>query len=106
MNEQGVEVLVKAAMEGKRQARRTMHAYAGGSCAMGYLHIDAHNGNEHAAIMCSEMRMGVHFAQWPCQWVQRFGLEAESDRQAICDANDEDGWDLLTIARKLGPDSA
>jgi hypothetical protein len=97
MNEEARELLVQAALEGRKQIKYAMHDGEGGSCAVGILH-EALHATYADAVACME----EHRSCW-YQAERRFGINL-SESTDIVGANDDKGWDFLTIARKVGRD--
>jgi hypothetical protein len=95
MNDEAREVLVAAALRGHRQITgRTHDQHANeGECAMGVLHLRFHETRAEA-VRCWLGQAASH------PWWGRFRLEA-GEIQMIAHRNDN-GWDFLTIARKVG----
>ena len=98
MNERAREVLVQAGLRGITQIRGQRHDYRGGACALGVLHLPLHDWNADEAMKCYADGVSV-----PC-WADRVAAEYDLSQEledAIVRANDDHGWDFLTIARKV-----
>jgi len=96
MNDLAREVLVKAALDGVRQAKGTYRTKNGALCAFGVLFeamdcqwLESPNGGYVAFIAGTGTVMS------------RYDISQE-EAQEIIEANDKKGWDFLTIARKIG----
>ena len=104
MNEKARDALVAAALRGHSQVRGALHADLAhdGDCALGVLHIAHHGGNRLAAVACWAGGRGCSPA-----FGRAWGICAEEHNEII-HANDNLGWDFLTIARKccLGPEES
>jgi hypothetical protein len=105
MNEKGAEALVEAAMRGIRQVRQRFQTDRGEVCAMGALHLARHGWDLGAAWECVLNAPLVHVAFLPCGFVHEYGVADGAARLDLIYANDTEGWDFLTIARKLRPPS-
>lgn len=90
MNDNMRAALVAAALKGVRQIKGHLHDGQGGHCAWGVYHLALHNQNEKGAVECHNT---------VDQKCASFWREYLSDIE-IQKANDEKGWDFLTIARK------
>jgi len=91
MNDVARDALALAGLTGHPQAMGALHADEG-DCAIGVIHIAAHRGNRFAALQCG--------LSYRCA-----GAFAEMDDRQLREvwvANDNKGWDFLTIARKFG----
>ena len=94
MNDKAREVLVAAALRGHKQVQGDMHLNKG-ECAIGVLHLAYHNTRVGAVRCWLHGRMGLH------DWEAQYGLDSDGMMEVIR-RNDQDGWDFLTIARKVG----
>jgi len=93
MNDLARQVLVKAALDGVKQAKGVFRDNDGGLCAWGALF---------EGMSCSWLEMNGHWtASLPCDPMLHYDISQEESRD-IVDANDKKGWDFLTIARKIG----
>lgn len=92
MNELARSVLVSASLEGIEQVQRELHTHSNRHCALGVLHYYAHGKNLTDAKHCRIIN---------CQAMNVYQISNE-EWNKIIEANDELGWDFLTIARKLG----
>ncbi len=95
MNDEAREVLVAAALRGHKQARGALHDVPEGECALGVLHLAVHPTRDRAMV-CAALG-GGH-----CEEMERRFAIGYFEAMAIASANDEEGWDFLTIARKIG----
>jgi hypothetical protein len=97
MNELAREALVTAALKGVPQIKGHYRDLNGGPgrCAMGVIY-------ENAGLLFSNQNVdkSANFVL-----LDKYGITLE-DWQDIVDANDDKGWDFLTIARKIGNDDA
>ena len=82
MNDNARAVLIDAAMRGVKQIKGWYHDDAGGRCAIG--------------VLCEAAG-----TDWGCIPGSLFDLSLDEAVQ-IMRANDDLGWDFLTIARKIG----
>lgn len=98
MNERAREALIQAALKGVPQIKGKLHDGKGGHCAFGIIHLDLHQGDELAALLCIGPRTGAP----RCDDLR----EAYLQDTEIVKANDDLGWDFLTIARKCGEDAS
>lgn len=96
MNDRAREVLVAAALAGHRQIKYFMH-FPGdlGDCALGVLHLALHQTRKEACDCMSTRGKSTRELQ------EAYAL-TRKDYGDITEANDDLGWDLLTIARKVG----
>ena len=95
MNDRAREALIAAALSGVKQIKGRVHDGQGGHCALGVLHLAVHGGNELLALKCHPTLCGFeHFGAF-------FELD-QCEQTEIIQRNDTDGWDFLTIARKIG----
>lgn len=104
MNAIGENALVQAALHKVRQSRKTLHDNNGRHCALGVIHLDAHNGNKTEAFACFQKFYWEHlltdsYGSMPCHFLRRAGISRE-EAEDIESMNDNDGLDFLTIARK------
>jgi hypothetical protein len=83
MNELAREALVTAALTGVRQIKGLFKDADGGMCAMQVIHEAYKNIDPHYQVL-------------PNTWIS---LE---ECWQVLNANDNLGWDFLTIARKIG----
>lgn len=92
MNDEAREILVAAALRGHRQVRGTLHdsAAAEGECALGVLHLAAHQGERNHALTCTGNEV-----------LAKYDISHDEMSQ-ILKMNDHDGADFLTIAREAG----
>ena len=95
MNDRAREALIAAALNGVKQIRDKMHDGQGGYCAMGVLHVATHAGDEWAAWTCHSNVCTFEI------FSRNYDID-QGELTAIIRANDTDGWDFLTIARKIG----
>ena len=94
MNDKAREALVAAALTGVKQIKNRLDDGKTGRCAMGVLYesvgLDLHwnlfDKDMYGKIMRARRKLGLT------------GMECLE----IMDANDNLGWDFLTIARKIG----
>lgn len=93
MNERARWALVRTALDGKPQGRFALHS-ATGDCALGVIHRDAHES-------CGEDPMTCTYHD-PYACAISWGELSYQEMHQITAANDIDGWDFLTIARKIG----
>ena len=93
MNDEAREILVAAALRGHRQVRGKLHdsAAAEGECALGVLHLAAHQGERNHALACCNG--GEVLTMYDI---------SHDEMSQILQMNDHDGADFLTIARKVG----
>ena len=101
MNEKAVETLVQAALRAHKQIKGYLHGIGGGECALGILHLADHNGNRQAALWC---RAGPVNSPGYISWathLENWDID-RTEEARILRANDEQGLDFLTIARKCG----
>ena len=107
MNDEAREVLVAAGLRGHEQAQGRLHSRVReADCALGVLHLTMHQ-NRREALACSSLGiLGWSAMQDPCldTLLQRYAITSQ-DEHEIIRRNDEDGWDFLTIARKVGLDA-
>ena len=89
MNELARETLVAAALNGVRQVKGMFRDHGGGRCAVGVL-------MESCAVPFNGFLNGDLTAL-----CERYQTSVQELAQ-IVDANDNKGWDFLTIARKFG----
>lgn len=107
MNEQGAEVLVQAALQGRSHGRRAYRdPDTGARCAMGFLAEAAGVGvsRKHLERPLNELYDLRRDLDMSCP--DGCGLGFSDEECLIIHLNDEHEWDLLSIARKLGPDAA
>ena len=96
VNERAREALVRAALDGHKQGRKSFHLQDGSDCAMGVLHIAQHGWNRSKAVVCRNRR-GTD----PWRKVEKWAGMTSKESAQVFTANDR-GWDFLTIARKIG----
>ena len=100
MNDEGREVLRRAALDGHRQAYYSLHD-DDADCALGVLHLAAHRNREEA-VTCDGMHNdSMDLEEYPCRAIQRFKVSWEEQSEIIW-RNDAARQDFLTIATKTG----
>lgn len=99
MNDAARDLLIKAALTGRKQVVGKLHENIGpgeiGSCALGVLHESMHE-DVLEALRCVTAR---------CRWFTSIDMPfdlTEAEIKDIIDRNDNRGEDFLTIARKVG----
>ena len=99
MNQRGVDVLMKAALAGRPQAYGKIRAESGARCALGYLAEPLN------LVFDDSWWAALHVAYGLTYVVQcpQCNKGPMPEVFAIMHLNDTHRWDLLTIARKLGP---
>lgn len=85
MNDRAREALVAAALKGTKQIRGSLQDFTGGVCALGVF------------FSCLPNTFSAPWSEMEA-WAD---LEPGEDTE-IARRNDLDGWDFLTIARKVG----
>ena len=110
MNQEAVDVLVAAALAGRRQVYGRLSTSGGGRCALGFLCEAAGLVHEDGSVYYKPEILG-RYGLSPRLRVNPMGNDvacltcsgALHEPTLITHLNDDHEWDLLTIARKLGP---
>lgn len=99
MNDLAREVLVKAALDGVKQIKGKLYDGDDGYCAVGVLCEDHRQRHGWQWVPFGD-EFSIDSAHFPSMMTE-FGLTAQ-EWMAIVEANNNKGWDFLTIARKVG----